>query len=90
VAVAHDGTARDFISPGQDGIGPVAGMEVDPTRRTLWGATMYLSELPVPVADTTLLEDGALYAYDVDTGQLRRRYLLAPADGVGTASTTSR
>jgi len=52
VAVARDGTARDFIFSGQDGIGPVAGMEADD-------------------------------AYEMDTGQLHRRYLLAPAGGVG-------
>jgi hypothetical protein len=83
VAVADHGSARDFISSGQDGIGPVAGMEVDPSRRTLWAATMYLRELPVPLADTTLLKHGALYAYDLDTGKLRRRYLLPPSGEIG-------
>jgi hypothetical protein len=40
VAIARDGTPRDFIAPGRDGIGPVVGLEVDPSRRGLWAASM--------------------------------------------------
>jgi CubicO group peptidase (beta-lactamase class C family)/sugar lactone lactonase YvrE len=82
VAIGPDGTARDFITPGQDGIGPVVGIEVDPVRRGLWAASMVLQEAGIPLSDTTLLAHGLLFHYDVDTGRLRRRYVLRPAPEV--------
>jgi hypothetical protein len=82
VAIAADGTTRDFLTPGQDGIGPVVGIEVDPVRRGLWAASMVLQEAGIPLRDTTLLAHGLLFHYDVDTGRLRRRYLLPPTGGV--------
>jgi CubicO group peptidase (beta-lactamase class C family)/sugar lactone lactonase YvrE len=81
VAVGPDGRARDFIASGQDGIGPVVGIEVDPVRRGLWAASMVLQEAGIPLRDTTLLAHGLLYHYDVDTGRLRRRYVLPPVQG---------
>lgn len=82
VAVGADGRARDFIASGQDGIGPVVGIEVDPARRGLWAASMVLQEAGIPLADTTLVAHGLLFHYDVDTGRLRRRYVLRPPAGV--------
>lgn len=81
VAIARDGTPRDFIAPGRDGIGPVVGLEVDPSRRGLWAASMVLQEAGIPLADTSLVAHGLLFHYDVDTGRLRRRYVLRPAAG---------
>ena len=81
VAIGPDGTARDFITSGQDGIGPVVGIEVDPVRRGLWAASMVLPEAGIPLSDTTLLAHGLLFHYDVDTGRLRRRFVLRPAAG---------
>ena len=81
VAIGPDGAARDFITPGRDGIGPVVGIEVDPTRRGLWAASMVLQEAGIPLSDTTLLAHGLLFQYDVDTGRLRRRYVLQPKEG---------
>jgi serine beta-lactamase-like protein LACTB, mitochondrial len=81
VAINPDGTARDFIRSGDEGIGPVAGLEVDPVRRGLWAASMVLAEAGIPLGDTTLLAHGLLFHYDVDTGRLRRRYVLPPARG---------
>ena len=81
VAISPDGTARDFIGSGDEGIGPVAGLEVDPVRRGLWAASMVLAEAGIPLGDTTLLAHGLLFHYDVDTGRLRRRYVLRPAKG---------
>jgi sugar lactone lactonase YvrE len=78
VAVSRDGTARDFVPTGADGLGPVVGMEVDPKRRVLWAASMYLPEGRIPFPDTTFLAHGVLFQYDVDTGKLVRRYLLKP------------
>ena len=54
VTIGPDGTARDFITPGQDGIGPVVGIEVDAARRGLWAASMVLQEAGIPLSDTTL------------------------------------
>ncbi|HEU4525302.1 MAG TPA: serine hydrolase [Gemmatimonadales bacterium] len=82
VGIAADGTTRDFIRPGQDGIGPVVGIEVDPERRGLWAASMVLQEAGIPLSDTTLLAHGLLFHYDVDTGRLRRRYVLPPKAGI--------
>ena len=82
VAIAADGTPRDFISSGQDGIGPVVGLEVDPVRRGLWAASMVLPEAGIPLADTTYVAHGLLFHFDVDSGRLRRRYVLPPANGV--------
>ena len=82
VAVAPDGVPRDFIAPAQDGIGPVVGIEVDPDRRGLWAASMVLQEAGIPLSDTTFVGHGLLFHYDVDTGRLRRRYVLRPAPGV--------
>jgi sugar lactone lactonase YvrE len=81
VTIGPDGTARDFITPGQDGIGPVVGIEVDAARRGLWAASMVLQEAGIPLSDTTFLAHGLLYHYDVDTGRLRRRYVLRPVEG---------
>jgi sugar lactone lactonase YvrE len=78
VTIGPDGTARDFITPGQDGIGPVVGIEVDAARRGLWAASMVLQEAGIPLSDTTFMAHGLLFHYDVDTGRLRRRYVLKP------------
>ncbi|HWB40624.1 MAG TPA: SMP-30/gluconolactonase/LRE family protein [Gemmatimonadales bacterium] len=81
VAVGPDGAARDFIASGQDAIGPVVGMEVDPARRGLWAASMVLPEAGIPLADTAWAAHGLLFHYEVDSGRLRRRYVLPPAEG---------
>jgi sugar lactone lactonase YvrE len=81
VAIGADGATRDFIAPGQDGIGPVVGIEVDPVRRSLWAASMVLTEAGIPLSDTTMTAHGLLFHYDVDTGRLRRRFVLRPAGG---------
>jgi sugar lactone lactonase YvrE len=82
VAVDPAGAARDLIASGQDGIGPVVGLEVDPLRRGLWAASMVLPEAGIPLADSSFVAHGLLFHYDVDTGRLRRRYVLPPAGGV--------
>ena len=82
VAIDRAGSARDLIASGQDGIGPVVGLEVDPVRRGLWAASMVLPEAGIPLADSSFVAHGLLFHYDVDTGRLRRRYVLPPAGGV--------
>jgi hypothetical protein len=78
VAVPATGAARDFTGPGQDGLGPVAGLEVDGRRRELWAATIHAPGGQMPVPDSALLGFGALHRYDLATGRLIRRYLLPP------------
>ena len=82
VAIGPDGAPRDFIATGADGIGPVVGIEVDPGRRGLWAASMVLQESGIPLSDSTFAAHGLLFHYDVDTGRLRRRYILRPVAGV--------
>ena len=82
VAVGPDGAPRDQIRSGQDDIGPVVGIEVDPVRRGLWVASMVLPEAGIPLTDTTYAAHGLLFHYDVDSGRLRRKYVLPPSGGV--------
>jgi hypothetical protein len=79
VAVSEDGSTRDFTAPGQDGLGPVAGLEVDPRRGEIWAATMHLPGGPVPVLDSSLIGVGVMHRYDLATGRLLRRYTLPPS-----------
>jgi sugar lactone lactonase YvrE len=82
VAVGPDGAPRDVIRSGQDDIGPVVGIEVDPVRRGLWVASMVLPEAGIPLTDTTYAAHGLLFHYEVDSGRLRRKYVLPPSGGV--------
>ena len=82
VAVAADGTARDFTAPAQDGLGPVAGLEVDPRRGELWAATMHLPGGPVPVLDSSMIGTGAVHRYELAGGRLLRRYTLPPSGNI--------
>lgn len=67
VRLAPDGSATDFKSSRQDGLGATLGMKVDPKRHLLWV--------------TSDLFDGdpkgsrfALYQYDLSTGALRFKH----------------
>lgn len=60
VAIGPTGAARDLIAGGQDGIGPVVGLEVDPLRRGLWAASMVLPEAGIPLADSSLAAHGLI------------------------------
>lgn len=58
-----DGTASTFVAPGQDAIGEVIGIRVDPKRRTLWAASVGEKE-------------AAVLAFDLATGRLLRKAVL--------------
>ncbi|MGV8038957.1 MAG: SMP-30/gluconolactonase/LRE family protein [Thermoanaerobaculaceae bacterium] len=62
-----DGKASTFVAPGQDGIGEVIGIRVDPGRRALWAASLGEKEC-------------AVLAFDLATGRLRRKAVL-PREG---------
>jgi hypothetical protein len=67
VEIAPDGLVRDFIAAGQDGIGSVIGMKVDPRTNSLWANSL------------SNTEGSGVFHYDLATGRLIRRYVL-PAD----------
>jgi hypothetical protein len=71
VAVRFDGSAKDFKSSGQDGLGETLGMKVDAKRRILW----VVSDHFVPRAQNNTDRQG-LFQYDLTTGTLRFKHLL--------------
>ncbi|HUQ79617.1 MAG TPA: hypothetical protein VM076_00695 [Gemmatimonadaceae bacterium] len=77
VAVGKDGTPRDFVRPGSDGVAGVFGMAVDSARRTLWLATTALPRMEgFTDADSGRV---GVFGYHLDTGRLRRK-AWAPRD----------
>ena len=70
---------RAFAPAGEETLWSVLGLAVDAERRTLWAAS---AALPV-TAGATEADRGStgLFAYDLDTGALRARYLLPGTDG---------
>ena len=71
LAVTLDGSAKDFKSPGQDGLGNTLGMKVDAKRRILW----VVSDLFSPGTGDNAERQG-LFQYDLRTGALRFKHLL--------------
>jgi sugar lactone lactonase YvrE len=71
VCVSSDGSARDFKSSRQDGLGETLGMKVDANRRILWVVSDSFG------AKATESPAG-LYQYDLTTGALRFKHLLPP------------
>jgi SMP-30/Gluconolactonase/LRE-like region len=70
VRLTPDGSATDFKSSGQDGLGETLGMKVDAKRRYLWVASDSFAGDP----------EGsrfALYQYDLKTGALRFKHAAA-------------
>ena len=67
VEIGPGGAVRDFIAAGQDGIGGVMGMKVDPRTNTLWANSL------------SNTEGSGVFHYDVATGRLIKKYVL-PAD----------
>ena len=67
VEIDPDGLVRDFIAAGQDGIGSVLGMKVDPRTNTLWANSL------------SNTEGSGVFHYDLATGRLLKKYVL-PAD----------
>ncbi len=66
VRVDAKGLAKDFTQPGQDSLWAVLGMRVDVPRRLLWACS----------ANFQTGRSG-LFAYDLKTGKLARKYVLA-------------
>lgn len=73
VAVHLDGLAKDFKSPGQDGLCETFGLKVDAKRRILW----VVSDCFAPGAQNNAERMG-LFQYDLKMGTLRFKHLLPP------------
>ena len=94
VAVGLDGFAKDFKSPGQDGLCQTFGLKVDAKRRILW----VVSDCFAPGTQNNAERQG-LFQYDLTTGALRFKHLLPPdakgflndvaVNSVGEAFTTN-
>jgi SMP-30/Gluconolactonase/LRE-like region len=67
VRLAPDGSATDFKSSGQDGLGATLGMKVDTKRRYLWVTSDLFAGDPKG-------SRFALYQYDLKTGALRFKH----------------
>ncbi|HPC36658.1 MAG TPA: hypothetical protein P5268_02705 [Candidatus Marinimicrobia bacterium] len=74
VRIDRNGKVTDFTPEGQDGLGPVTAIWVDPQRRILWA----LSSFGIPNEKTPreLAGTAAVYKYNLDKGQLIKRYDL--------------
>jgi hypothetical protein len=70
VRLALDGTASDFKSSGQDGLGETLGMKADAKRRYLWVTSDSFAGDPKG-------SRFALYQYDLNTGALRFKHAAA-------------
>lgn len=70
VRLAPDGSAADFKSSGQDGLGETLGMKVDAKRRYLWVTSDSFAGDPKG-------SRFALYQYDLNTGALRFKHAAA-------------
>ena len=61
VEIAPGGAVRDFIAAGQDGIGSVIGMKVDPRTNTLWANSL------------SSTEGSGVFHYDLATSRLIKK-----------------
>jgi sugar lactone lactonase YvrE len=66
IRVDARGMAKDFTQPGQDSLLAVLGLRVDVSRRLLWACS-----------GSSQTGRSGLFAYDLKTGRLARKYLLA-------------
>jgi hypothetical protein len=61
VEIAPGGAVRDFIAAGQDGIGSVIGVRVDPRTNTLWANSL------------SSTEGSGVFHYDLATSRLIKK-----------------
>jgi hypothetical protein len=71
LAVSLGGSAKDFKTSGQDGLGETLGMKVDAKRRILWVVSDFF-----PQDTPGKTERQGLFQYDLKTGSLRFKHLL--------------
>lgn len=75
VRIDPSGAVQDFVSSGRDGLWMVFGIAVDPTRRLLWA----VSTAEPAMERFSIADENAtgVFAYELPTGKLVRRYDLA-------------
>jgi sugar lactone lactonase YvrE len=75
VRIDPSGAVQDFVSSGRDGLWMVFGIAVDPVRRLLWAVS---TAEPAMEGFTKADENRTgVFAYELPTGKLVRRYDLA-------------
>jgi sugar lactone lactonase YvrE len=75
-----DGSVRDFVRSGQDGLFSASALAVDAKRRALW-----VSSAAVPAMEGFRKEqenESFVLEYDLDSGRLRRKLLPPVAGGM--------
>jgi sugar lactone lactonase YvrE len=78
VIVAADGTVKDFVPGGRDGLWAVLGLALDPARRTLWATT---AAMPFAVGfDKADANRTALVKLDLDSGRLLAKLELPKSE----------
>lgn len=79
VRIDSSGAVQDFVSSGRDGLWMVFGIAVDPARRLLWA----VSTAEPAMEGFTKADEHAtgVFAYELPTGKLARRYDLADRTG---------
>jgi sugar lactone lactonase YvrE len=75
VRIDPSGAVQDFVTSGRDGLWMVFGIAVDPARRLLWA----VSTAEPAMEGFTKADENAtgVFAYELPTGKLARRYDLA-------------
>ena len=73
IAIDSSGKITDFIPSGFEGIQGVIGMEVDPERNLLWACSGW-TRMKKP--DKPMDEYSGIYKFDLETGELIKKYLL--------------
>lgn len=74
--IGADGRISVFVKPGS--LRSALGMGVDPGRRTLWVVSASIPHLNGGKEGDP--PDSALFAFDLDSGKLRRRYAPPPSE----------
>jgi sugar lactone lactonase YvrE len=85
VCVSRDGSATDFKTSRQDGLGETLGMKVDARRRFLWVVSDSFAPSGPAASDSSVPSAAGQYGvfqYDLKTGALLFRHLL-PARSAG-------
>jgi tetratricopeptide (TPR) repeat protein len=81
LAIDPDGKVRDFTAEKQDGLWGPLGMEVDPERKWLWiNHTNLGEEMSMIDPDPTTKGHTGILKYDITSGKLIKKYLLAEKD----------
>lgn len=77
IAIAPDGSVRDFIPAKAYGIWAVGGLKVDPVRRLLWAASSAGPKSGF-IQDATLadLNKTGLFKFDLNSGKLLGKYVM--------------